>query len=131
MTDDCGNALNSGDVTASFSNGDPALRLLPVQGATWQSTWQSGTSTGPVTVTLTATNPTGNLTGTRQVTGGLGSSSLAPVLTAAVNGAGFAANSPLSPGSIISLFGQGLGNRGTASCAVSSIGNHAGGTRRG
>ncbi len=30
-TDDCGNTLNTGDVTVSFSNGDPALNLLPVQ----------------------------------------------------------------------------------------------------
>ncbi len=113
VTDDCGNALTTGDVTASFSNGDPALNLLMVHGGTWQSTWRSGNSAGPVTLTITANDPTRNLTGTREVTGGLGASSMAPVLRAAVNGATFAANAPLSPGSIVSLFGQNLAN-GTA-----------------
>jgi trimeric autotransporter adhesin len=110
VTDDCGNALNAGDVTASFSNGDPQLSLLSVQGGTWQSTWQSGNGVGPVTLTVTANNSSGNLTGTEMVTGGLGASSLAPVLSGAVNGASFAPNSPLAPGSIISLFGSNLGN---------------------
>jgi adhesin/invasin len=63
-----------------------------------------------VTVTVTANDPVHNLTGTREVTGGLGSPSLAPVLGGTVNGASFAANSPLAPGSMISLFGQNLGN---------------------
>jgi uncharacterized protein (TIGR03437 family) len=121
VSDDCGNALNTGNVMASFSNGDPALNLLLVQEGTWQNTWRSGNSTGPVTVTITATDPTNNLTGTREVTGGLGASSMAPVLSAAVNGATFAAHSPLSPGSIISLFGQNLGN-GTASASSVPLG---------
>jgi uncharacterized protein (TIGR03437 family) len=121
VSDDCGNALNTGNVVASFSNGDPPLNLLQVQGGTWQNTWRSGNSTGPVTVTITANDPTSNLTGTREVTGGLGASSMAPVLSAAVNGATFAAHAPLSPGSIVSLFGQNLGN-GTASASSVPLG---------
>jgi uncharacterized protein (TIGR03437 family) len=121
VTDDCGNALNTGEVSASFSNGDPALNLISVQGGTWQTTWRSGNGAGPVTLTITANDPTRNLTGTRQVTGGLGASSMAPVLRAAVNGATFAANAPLSPGSIISLFGLNLGN-GTASAESVPLG---------
>jgi uncharacterized protein (TIGR03437 family) len=49
----------------------------------------------------------------REVTGGLGDPAPAPVLNAAVSGASFAGNTPLAPDSIISLFGQNLGN-GTA-----------------
>ena len=108
VRDDCGNALNSGSVTVSFSNGDAPLSLQPQQGGMWHSTWQAGANPGPVTVTLTATNPAQNLTGTREITGGLGDPSPAPVLSAAVSGASFAANVPLAPGSIISLFGQNL-----------------------
>jgi trimeric autotransporter adhesin len=122
VTDNCGNALNTGDVTASFSNGDPALNLLLAQPGTWQNTWRSGNSTGPVTLTITANDPSRNLTGTREVTGGLGASSRAPVLSAAVNGATFAAHAPLSPGSIVSLFGQNLGN-GTASASTVPLGD--------
>jgi uncharacterized protein (TIGR03437 family) len=110
VTDDCGNALTAGDVSATFSNGDAPLSLLSIDGGTWQNTWQSGDSSGPVTVTVTANDPVHNLTGTSEVTGGLGSPSMAPVLQGAVNGASFAANTPLSPGSMISLFGQNLGN---------------------
>jgi uncharacterized protein (TIGR03437 family) len=121
VTDDCGNTLNAGAVTATFSNGDPSLSLLSIQNGTWQSTWQSGNSAGPVTVTVTANDPARNLTGTEQVTGGLGSSSMAPVLSAAVSGASFLPDAPLSPGSIISLFGQNLGN-GVAGASVLPLG---------
>jgi uncharacterized protein (TIGR03437 family) len=121
VTDDCGTPLNAGAVTASFSNGDPALNLIPIQGGTWQSTWRSGNNTGPVTLTITATDPTRTLTGTREVTGGLGTSPVPPVVSAAVSGASFAANSPLSPGSIISMFGQNLGN-GSASAPSVPLG---------
>jgi uncharacterized protein (TIGR03437 family) len=113
VRDDCGNTLDNGSVKVSFSNGDPPLSLLPLQAGMWHSTWQSGNTSGPVTLTVTATNAAQNLTGTRVVTGGLGDLSPAPVLTGAVNGASFAANTPLAPGSIISLFGQDLSN-GTA-----------------
>lgn len=114
VQDDCGNTLDTGNVVASFSNGDPPLSLTSIQSGLWQNTWQAGQVTGPVTVTVTARNPSGSLAGTRQVTGGLGTSSMAPVLSAAVSAASFAPSAPLSPGSIISLFGLNLGN-GTAS----------------
>jgi uncharacterized protein (TIGR03437 family) len=121
VQDDCGNTLDSGNVVASFSNGDPPLSLTSVQGGLWQTTWQAGQLSGPVTVTVTARDASRNLAGTRQVTGGLGTSSLAPVLSAAVSAASFAASAPLSPGSIISLFGQNLGN-GTASAPSLPLG---------
>jgi uncharacterized protein (TIGR03437 family) len=121
VTDDCGNPLNSGEVTASFSNGDAELSLVPIQGGAWQSTWQSGSGAGPVTVTVTATDPTRNLTGTDQVVGALGSASQAPILSAAVNGASFVPGAPLSPGSIVSFFGQNLAN-GTASAPALPLG---------
>ncbi len=121
VQDDCGNTLDSGNVVASFSNGDPPLSLTSIQGGLWQNTWQAGQLTGPVTVTVTARNPSGSLAGTRQVTGGLGTSSLAPVLSAAVSAASFAPSAPLSPGSIISLFGLNLGN-GTASAPSLPLG---------
>jgi uncharacterized protein (TIGR03437 family) len=121
VQDDCGNTLDSGNVIASFSNGDPPLSLTSVQGGLWQTTWQAGQLSGPVTVTVTARDPSRNLAGTRQVTGGLGTSSMAPVLGAAVSAASFAPSAPLSPGSIISLFGQNLGN-GTASAPSLPLG---------
>jgi uncharacterized protein (TIGR03437 family) len=114
VRDDCGNPVSAGSVKVSFSNGDPPLSLLPLQSGVWHTTWQSGTTTGPVTLTVTATNAAQTLTGTRVISGGLGDTSPAPVLAAAESGASFAANVPLAPGSIISLFGSSLAN-GTAS----------------
>jgi uncharacterized protein (TIGR03437 family) len=122
VQDDCGNPLDTGSVTAAFSNGDPPLSLVSVQDGVWQATWQSGTNSGPVTVTVTAIDPANNLAGSRDVTGGLGDSSQAPVLKAAVSAASFAANAPLAPRSIISLFGQDLAN-GTASANAVPLGS--------
>jgi len=122
ITDDCGNVLNNGNVTASFSNGDPPLSLQS-SGPTglWSSTWVSGNTSGPVTVTVTAANPSGALKGTRMVTGGLGSAAPAPVVAAAVNSASFVQNTPLAPGSFISLGGTNLSN-GSAGAAVIPLG---------
>ena len=121
VRDDCGTTLDTGNVSVSFSNGDPALSLRSEQGGLWQSTWVAGHSSGPVTVTVTAIDPGRNLTGTRDVTGGLGDDSQAPTLAAAVNAASFAANTPLAPGAIISLFGLDLAN-GTASAGPLPLG---------
>ncbi|HEV2689919.1 MAG TPA: hypothetical protein VGV35_15275, partial [Bryobacteraceae bacterium] len=121
VRDDCGNTLDSGSVKASFSNGDPPLSLLSAQNGMWNTTWVSGRNVGPVTLSVTANDPVRNLAGAREVTGGLGDSSQAPLLAAAVSGASFASNTPLAPGSIISLFGQDLSN-GTASASQIPLG---------
>jgi len=121
VLDDCGNPLNVGSVKVSFSNGDPPLSLQSVMGGMWSSTWVSGNTSGPVTLTVNASEPALNLFGTRQVTGGLGAPSAAPVLQSAVNGASFAANMPLAPGSLITLFGQDLSD-GSASASGVPLG---------
>jgi uncharacterized protein (TIGR03437 family) len=106
--DDCGNTLENGSVKVSFSNGDVPLSLQVLPGGFWHTTWLSGQAAGPVTLTLTATDPARNLTGTREVTGGLGDPSGAPILGAAVSAASNSASTPLAPLSIISLYGQDL-----------------------
>ena len=122
VTDDCGNPVNAGSVVASFSNGDPPLPLQSSgQSGNWSTTWVSGNSSGPVTVTVTAADSTGVLTGTRELTGALGDPSPAPVVGAAVNSASFVQNTPLAPGSVISLGGTNLSN-GSASAAVIPLG---------
>jgi trimeric autotransporter adhesin len=114
VRDDCGNALNSGSVRVSFSNGDPPLGMQFVDSGSWTVTWASGNNSGPVTVTVLAEDPSRNLFGTRDVTGGLGDSATPAQISAAESGASFAPNTPLAPNSIISLFGKSLAN-GTSS----------------
>ena len=113
VSDNCGNPLTTGSVKVTFSNGDPPVTLLSQQNGMWSGTWASGTNAGSVTMTLTASDPARSLLGTRDVTGALGGSASPPVLGAAVNAASFAANAPLAPRSIITLFGTNLAN-GTA-----------------
>lgn len=121
VVDDCGNPVNAGSVTVSFSNGDPPLTLQLVSGGMWSATWVAGNTSGPVTLTVTANDPARKLSGSRQVTGGLGTPAAAPVLQSAVSGASFAANLPLAPGSLITLFGQNLAD-GTASAPSVPLG---------
>ena len=121
VMDDCGNPLTDGNVHVSFSNGDAPISLQSADGGLWANTWASGNRSGPVTITVMASDPARNLVGMREVTGGLGDPAPAPVLNAAVSGASFAGNTPLAPGSIISLFGQGLGN-GSASAKTLPLG---------
>jgi uncharacterized protein (TIGR03437 family) len=113
VSDNCGNPLTTGSVKVTFSNGDPPVTLQPQQNGIWSGTWSSGASAGPVTLTLTAADPNRSLLGTRDVTGGLGSSASPPVLGSAVNAASNALSVPLAPRSIISLYGTNLAN-GTA-----------------
>jgi uncharacterized protein (TIGR03437 family) len=119
VTDDCGNPVSAGNVTASFSNGDPPLSLQSSgQAGAWNTTWVSGNNSGPITVTVTANDPTGTLTGTREVTGALGDMAPAPVVVAAVNSASFVRDTPLAPGSFISLGGSNLSNGSAGADAI-------------
>jgi uncharacterized protein (TIGR03437 family) len=123
VTDDCGNPLQTGSVTATFTNGDPPLSLEPNAGdGTWSATWVSGNTSGPVTVTVTASDQTRTLTGTRAVSGALGNLAPAPVISAVVNSASFVQNVPLAPGSIVSIGGTNLSN-GTGQAASIPLGS--------
>jgi len=103
--------VNSGSVTASFSNGDPPISLQSLNDGTWQATWQTGaTSNAPVSVRLDALDSQSKLSGTRNITGSLSLTKDPPLLTSGSVGsaANFVAYSPLSPGGIISIYGDRL-----------------------
>jgi uncharacterized protein (TIGR03437 family) len=109
IVDDCGNPLTSGSVSLSFSNGDPALGMSPVQDGTWTATW---TPINPVTsslmVTLTAQLLTPSIQGTTMVSGAAPANPLVPIVNSGgvVSTASYAA-SP-APGTLISIFGTEL-----------------------
>jgi uncharacterized protein (TIGR03437 family) len=111
VADDCGNALTGGSVAVSFSNGDPPISLAPLGDGRWAATWQPRNGqVSQVTVTATAQDPSGNLRGSAQATGGLRANPSPPVISsgAVLSAASFAPQAPLSPGSLIAIFGSHL-----------------------
>ena len=110
VVDDCGTPLVTGNVTASFSNGDPPLRLTSLNDGTWAATWTPVNNASQAVVTATAVDSSRQLSGTAQVTVGFQQFSQPPVVGAGgvVNAASYAAQAPLAPGTLISIFGSKL-----------------------
>lgn len=112
LNDDCANVVTNGAVVASFSNGDSPVSLKNGgQGANYSATWQPGTTASQMVVTLSAT--AGTLpAATMQLVGGVaGNQAAAPVLSAGgtVNAFYRVLGGPLSPGTIVEMYGSGLG----------------------
>lgn len=110
VVDDCGNPMTTGSVLVTFSNGDPPVLLVSLKSGRWTGTWQPRGSRPAVTVTATARLAAPSLEGTTQLTGGLQANANPPVLNAGgvVSAASFTSQAPLSPGSMISIFGSQL-----------------------
>ncbi len=118
VIDDCANPMTTGNVTVSFSNGDPALGLISLKNGTWAGTWTPAHNASQVTVTATAQIPAQKLQGQVQIKGAFQTYTQPPVIGsgAIVNAASFATQAPLAPGSLITLFGTNLAqSQGTAS----------------
>ena len=110
VKDDCGAPLDTGSVTVTFSNGDPPLSLNSLKGGRWETTWQTRSVASKVILKLQATDAAGTLRGTREVPGTLQSQTDPPVfdkpgIVSAASGKAFV---PLSPGSIVSIYGERL-----------------------
>jgi uncharacterized protein (TIGR03437 family) len=118
LNDDCGSPVLSGDVIASFSNGDAALALVGDSLGNYSVTWQPGAVTSEMVITLNAAagalqpatatlyggisqNPTPPPTlapgGTVSDFNPVGGAALSPGMIAQVYGSGLA-TSPVSPG---------------------------------
>jgi uncharacterized protein (TIGR03437 family) len=111
VRNNCGTPLNSGSVTASFSNSDPSISLQSLNDGTWQATWQIGNaSTAPVSVHVEAFDPQLRIGGHADIAASLNQQVDPPVLTSGsvVSNAGPVAYSPLAPGGIISIYGDRL-----------------------
>jgi uncharacterized protein (TIGR03437 family) len=109
ISDDCGNAMNTGNVVLSFSNGDSPLRLDPSQGGVWSGTWPpANPRASGVTLTLIASQPETKLTGTAQVSGGVSANPSVPQVSAGgvVDAAAYGA--PVAPGNLIAIFGSNM-----------------------
>jgi uncharacterized protein (TIGR03437 family) len=118
VIDDCGNPMVTGAAAATFSNGDPPLALKHSQNGNWSGTWQPGTTTtAPVTIRISAEIPELKLKGTAQISGGLRTNRSVPIITpgAVLSSASLAAQSPIAPGSLISILGSSLADSSLSS----------------
>jgi uncharacterized protein (TIGR03437 family) len=111
VKDNCGNPIDTANVTATFNNGDPPLPLSSLQTGTglYVATWRPGSSASPVTVVVSAAQ--GSSTGTSAfVSVAVPDTSKKPAIAAdgIVNAASFGKGVPVVPGSIVSIFGANL-----------------------
>jgi uncharacterized protein (TIGR03437 family) len=110
LSDDCGGAVNNGNVVASFSNGDPPLTLNlsdPGTGS-YSSTWVPQQSNSQVTISTQAT--AAGLQPATATLNGTVTPNLAPVISQ--NGILHDLNpqvgAALAPGTIVQIFGSQL-----------------------
>jgi uncharacterized protein (TIGR03437 family) len=110
LADDCGDPVLSGQVVATFSNGDPAMqmRLTVPENGLYSATWSPGSSTGSVTVTARANAP--NLQSTVADISGAVTPQKVPVLfpNRVVANLNSRNGAPLSSGMVAQLFGSAL-----------------------
>ena len=107
MTDDCGNALDHGAVTASFSNGDDPLSLNRVgSGGQYAATWQPSNLSNTI-ITLNGTAP--SLKPSAAQLAGVVTANANPVLknNGIVNNFSYLPGA-LAPGTLVAAFGSGL-----------------------
>jgi adhesin/invasin len=108
VVDDCGNFQTTGSVNVSFDDGDSPLSLTSLKEGTWTTTWTPVNSANTVTLTANAEIADQNLKGSVQTQLGFLSLTTPPVIGAVLNGASFALNGPVAPGSYVSVFGAKL-----------------------
>src|SRR5262249_53148392 len=113
MTDDCGNNLQGGSVTANFSNGDPPLSLGDQgTGGQYIATWQPQNLSNTV---VTLNGSFGSLKPTATQLAGLVTPNQAPVLfnNGIVNDFSFLAGGAVAPATVAAAFGSGLSTAAT------------------
>ena len=110
VADDCGGVQDAGSVVVSFSNGDAPVPLQPLKNGRWAGTWASRGSAENTTVKVEAQDGARSLAGTNSVTVGVRSQQAPPAVSVAgvVSAAGFQSFAPLTPGGMISIFGERL-----------------------
>lgn len=110
LYNDCGAAVTNGQITVTFSNGDPPLAMPLVDGnsALYSTTWTPRNSSSQVAVTARATAP-GFQAATAQITGAV-TPNKAPILTR--NGTLHVfypqVGAALAPGNVVQIYGSNL-----------------------
>jgi uncharacterized protein (TIGR03437 family) len=108
VVDDCGTAIDSGSVIASFTNGDPPLSLVNIGGGMWSATWVPQRNAARTTIRADAQTVTPTLSGTVLVSGQSSTNPKVPVVPAGgVVSSGDYIGSP-AQGLLVSIFGTAL-----------------------
>jgi len=112
VIDNCARLMTAGNVTVSFSNGDPPQRLVSLKDGTWAGTWTPVRQAAPMVVTADADDPDRKLSGRVRIQGRLGAGTQVPIIGAGaiVNAASFSQQTPVAPGSLVTVFGSELAN---------------------
>jgi uncharacterized protein (TIGR03437 family) len=109
IADDCAVPLTTGNVSVTFSNGDPLLPLSSLRNGSWAATWSAvkPVTTG-VNINVNAIDPASGLNGSVSLGGGVAANPDVPNL---IKGGilDLASGGPaLAPGSMIQVFGSKL-----------------------
>lgn len=118
VKDDCGQSMEEGSVTVSFSNGDPSVSLQSLRDGRWQGTWQSrGAATDRVVLRVEAEQPNPSIRGVREVSADLRASQDPPAIApdGIVSASSPVAYAPQSQGGLVSLNGERLTDNVTQS----------------
>jgi len=114
VVDNCNNIIPSAAVTASFSNGDPSIALVPQGNGVWSGTWTPAAAQAQMNVVIipSAVQGTKSITGLAQLMGTVqpAASTEAPAPAAALNSASVSATTQISPGSWVTILGDRLAN---------------------
>ena len=110
LNDDCAALVNSGNVVASFSNGDAPLNMAGDSLGNYSATWQPGAVNANMVITLDAT--AGSLQPARALLyGGIAPNQTPPPTLATggtLNNLNPVVGAPLAPGTIAQVYGSGL-----------------------
>lgn len=107
--DDCGNPMTSGQMSTSFSNGDPRLSLVSLQNGFWQGIWFGhNVKPGQIVITTNAQQNTPAIQGSTQFTGMLASNANVPAVNTGgvTSGVGTQGSAVIAPGDLITISGQ-------------------------
>ena len=108
LNDDCGSAVSSGSVVASFSNGDAPITLRSDSTGNYSATWQPGIASQQMVITLNAAS--GSLApATAKLVGGITQNSAPTLATGGtLNNLNPIVGGALAPGTVSQVYGTGL-----------------------